>query len=230
MSSTRHGVEIEAEPYEFECSVANTALLIVDMQRDFVSQGGFGEFLGNDVSAVRDAIQPTQCVLKTAREVGLPVIYTREGHESHLADCPPSKQERGRLDVGIGDEGPMGDVLVRGEDGHEIVPELEPEPEDVVIDKPGKGSFYATDLNLILQNQDIDNLIVTGVTTEVCVHTTIREANDRGYDCLMLEDCVGSYFEEFQRVGVKMIKAQGGIFGWVTDSESLTDALVSARN
>jgi nicotinamidase-related amidase len=124
----------------------------------------------------------------------------------------------------------MGDVLVRGEDGHEIVPELEPEPEDVVIDKPGKGSFYATDLNLILQNQDIDNLIVTGVTTEVCVHTTIREANDRGYDCLMLEDCVGSYFEEFQRVGVKMIKAQGGIFGWVTDSESLTDALVSARN
>ena len=153
-----------------------------------------------------------------------------EGHESHLADCPPSKQERGRLDVGIGDEGPMGDVLVRGEDGHEIVPELEPEPEDVVIDKPGKGSFYATDLNLILQNQDIDNLIVTGVTTEVCVHTTIREANDRGYDCLMLEDCVGSYFEEFQRVGVKMIKAQGGIFGWVTDSESLTDALVSARN
>ena len=221
MSSTKSKLDVDADPYEFECAVDDTALLIIDMQRDFVAPGGFGEFLGNDVSKLRDTIDPTATVLEAAREAGMTIIYTREGHESHLADCPPSKQDRGRLDVGIGDEGPMGDVLVRGEEGHEIVPELEPHASEIVIDKPGKGSFYSTDLDLILRNQDIENLIVTGVTTEVCVHTTIREANDRGYDCLMLEDCVGSYFEEFQRVGIEMIKAQGGIFGWVSDSETL---------
>jgi len=225
MSSTKSNIDIEADPYEFECSVDDTALVIIDMQRDFVAPGGFGEFRGNDVSELRDAIDPTETALKAARDAGMTVIYTREGHEPHLADCPPSKQDRGGLDVGIGDEGPMGDVLVRGEDGHEIVPELEPQSNEIVIDKPGKGSFYATDLDLILRNQDIENLIVTGVTTEVCVHSTIREANDRGYDCLMLEDCVGSYFEEFQRVGVEMIKAQGGIFGWVSDSDTFVSTL-----
>lgn len=225
MSPSSDGVVITAEPYEFTCTLEDTALLIIDMQRDFVATGGFGDSLGNDVSKLHDTIPPTKAVLETARAAGLPVIYTREGHASHLADCPPSKQERGDLDVGIGDEGPMGDVLIRGEDGHEIVPELEPRADEVVIDKPGKGSFYATDLNLILRNEGIENLIMTGVTTEVCVHTTIREANDRGYECLMLEDCVGSYFDEFQRVGVDMVKAQGGIFGWVGDSESFTAAL-----
>jgi len=225
MSSTIPNFEVDADPYEFGCSLDETALMIIDMQRDFVAPGGFGEFLGNDVSELRDAIEPTARVLEAARDAGMTVIYTREGHESHLADCPPSKQDRGRLDVGIGDEGPMGDVLIRGEEGHEIVPELEPRSDEIVIDKPGKGSFYATDLDLILRNQGIENLIVTGVTTEVCVHTTIREANDRGYDCLMLEDCVGSYFEEFQRIGIEMIKAQGGIFGWVSDSETLVASL-----
>jgi len=225
MSSTKSNLDIEADPYEFECSVDDPALVILDMPLDFVAPVGFGEFLGNDVSELRDAIDPTETALKAARDAGMTVIYTREGHEPHLADCPPSKQDRGRLDVGIGDEGPMGDVLVRGEDGHEIVPELEPQSNEIVIDKPGKGSFYATDLDLILRNQDIENLIVTGVTTEVCVQSTIREANDRGYDCLMLEDCVGSYFEEFQRVGVEMIKAQGGIFGWVSDSDTFVSTL-----
>ena len=227
MSQPSDGIVINAEPYEFTCKLDDTALLVIDMQRDFVATGGFGDSLGNDVSNLHDTIEPTRNVLETAREAGIPVIYTREGHAPHLADCPPSKEERGQLDVGIGDEGPMGDVLVRGEEGHEIVPELEPRDDEVVIDKPGKGSFYATDLNLVLRNLGTENLIVTGVTTEVCVHTTIREANDRGYECLMLEDCVGSYFDEFQRVGVEMIKAQGGIFGWVADSQAFTGAIES---
>ena len=225
MSSIQDRLEIEADPYTFECTSADTALLVIDMQRDFVEPGGFGEALGNDVSQVQDAIEPTQRVLQRARDVGLPVIFTREGHEPHLADCPPSKQERGNNEVGIGDEGPMGRVLVRGERGHGIIDELQPRADEIVIDKPGKGSFYETDLDLILRNEGIENLIVTGVTTEVCVHSTIREANDRGYECLLLEDCAGSYFEQFQRVGVEMIKAQGGIFGWVSDSKRLNQAL-----
>lgn len=147
--------------------------------------GGFGDHLGNDVPKLRDAIDPTRAVLEAARDAGVTVIYTREGHEPNLADCPQTKRERGNLDVGIGDEGPMGRVLVRGQPGHEIVPELEPRPEEPVVDKPGKGSFYATDLDLLLDNAGIENLIITGVTTEVCVHTTIREANDRGYECLL---------------------------------------------
>jgi len=227
--SEQNGV-IDAEPYEFTFETDDTALLVIDMQRDFVEPGGFGDHLGNDISKLRDAIAPTRAVLKAAREAGMTVIYTREGHEPNLADCPPSKRERGNLDVGIGDEGPMGRVLVRGQPGHEIVPGLEPRPEETVVDKPGKGSFYATDLDLLLDNAGIENLIVTGVTTEVCVHTTIRETNDRGYECLLLADCVGSYFEEFQRVGIEMIKAQGGIFGWVADSDQFLSALDSARS
>lgn len=227
MSTTDDRLRVDAEPYEFGFTTDDTALLVIDMQRDFVAPGGFGEFLGNDVSQLRDTIEPTSEVLEAVRNAGISVIYTREGHEPHLADCPPSKRDRGQLEVGIGDEGPMGDVLVRGEEGHEIVEPLEPRPDEIVVDKPGKGSFYATDLDLILRNEGIENLLVTGVTTEVCVHSTIREANDRGYECLLLEDCVGSYFEEFQRVGVEMIKAQGGIFGWVTDSETFIEAVES---
>ena len=191
--------------------------------------GGFGDHLGNDVPKLRDAIDPTRAVLEAARDAGMTVIYTREGHEPNLADCPQTKRERGNLDVGIGDEGPMGRVLVRGQPGHEIVPELEPRPEEPVVDKPGKGSFYATDLDILLDNAGIENLVITGVTTEVCVHTTIREANDRGYECLFLEDCVGSHFEEFHRVVVEIIKAQGGIFGWVADADQFLSALDSAR-
>jgi nicotinamidase-related amidase len=167
-------------------------------------------------------------VLEAARASRMLVVHTREGHRPDLADCPPSKLARGRLDVGIGALGPKGRVLVRGEVGHDIVPSLAPLPDEVVVDKPGKGSFYATDLELMLRNQGISSLIVTGVTTEVCVHTTVREANDRGFECLVLEDCVGSYFPEFHRVALEMIAAQGGIFGWVTHSSELLAALPGA--
>ena len=212
-------LHFKAEPYPLESHPESTALLIIDMQRDFLESGGFGEMLGNDVSLLRSTIEPCKKVLAAARAAGLAVIHTREGHRPDLADAPPSKLSRGRLETGIGDPGPMGRVLVRGEHGHDIIPELYPNPDEPVIDKPGKGSFCKTDLDLILQNRGIKTLIVCGVTTEVCVHTTVREANDRGYECLVLADCVGSYFPEFQRVGLEMIKAQGGIFGWISDSE-----------
>jgi len=216
---------IEAEPYPLPFELASTALLLIDMQRDFLEPGGFGEMLGNDVSLLRKTIKPSAAVLKTARSVGLTVVHTREGHRPDLADAPPSKLARGKLATGIGDDGPMGRILVRGEIGHGIIPELAPKDDEPVIDKPGKGAFYETDLHLILQNHGIQTLIVCGVTTEVCVHTTVREANDRGYECVVLEDCVGSYFPEFQRIALEMIKAQGGIFGWVTDSKSTIAAL-----
>jgi biuret amidohydrolase len=209
-----------AEPYPLAFAPESTALLIIDMQRDFLEPGGFGEMLGNDVSLLRTTIAPCRRVLESARARGLKVVHTREGHRPDLADAPSSKLARGRLATGIGDKGPMGRVLVRGEPGHEIIPELAPRDGEPVVDKPGKGAFYATDLDLILANGGIRTLIVCGVTTEVCVHTTVRQANDRGLDCLVLSDCVGSYFPEFQRVGLEMIKAQGGIFGWVCDSET----------
>ena len=218
-------MQFEAEPYPLAFEPASTALLIIDMQRDFVEPGGFGELLGNDVSLLRSTIQPTKRVLEAARRAGVPVIHTREGHRADLSDAPPAKLKRGGLEVGIGDPGPMGRILVRGEYGHDIIPELYPIAGEPVIDKPGKGSFYDTDLALILKNRGIRTLIVCGVTTEVCVHTTVREANDRGFECLVLADCVGSYFPEFQRVALEMIKAQGGIFGWVANSEEAVKVL-----
>jgi len=217
---------VKAEPYDYEFVPEETALLIIDMQNDFVNPGGFGEFLGNDVSLLRRVINPIKSVLENVRRTNvIKVIHTREGHRPDLSDCPISKRKRGNLKVGIGDMGPMGRVLIRGFKGHDIIDELRPMDGEPIIDKPGKGSFYATDLHLILQNWGIKYLIVTGVTTEVCVHTTVREANDRGYECLVLEDCVGSYFPEFQEVGIKMIKAQGGIFGWVTKSEEFIKSI-----
>jgi len=219
---------VPAEPYEFEFDPRTTALLVIDMQRDFVDPGGFGEALGNDVSLLRRAVPPTERVLAAARAAGLSVIHPREGHRPDLSDLPPAKKARGRLATGIGDPGPMGRILVRGEYGHDIVDSLRPLPGEPVVDKPGKGSFYATDLDAILKARDIKQLVVCGVTTEVCVHTTVREANDRGYDCLVLEDCVASYFPEFQRVALEMIKAQGGIFGWVAPSEAFLAALSAA--
>src|SRR5579864_4059057 len=197
---------VRADPYEFEFQPSTVALLIIDMQRDFVDPGGFGEALGNDVSLLRKAIPPTIRVLNAARKAHVLVIHTREGHRPDLADLPPSKKARGRLAAGIGDPGPMGRILVRGERGHDIVDELKPAADEPVVDKPGKGAFYATDLDLILHNRGIRSLIVCGVTTEVCVQTTVREANDRGYECVVLSDCVGSYFPEFQRVALEMIK------------------------
>jgi nicotinamidase-related amidase len=216
---------IEADPYPLLVNTKSTALLLIDMQRDFLEPGGFGETLGNDISLLRRTIEPCQNILKAARNVGLSIIHTREGHRPDLTDAPPSKLARGNLETRIGDDGPMGRILIRGEIGHDIIPELTPNLNEPIIDKPGKGAFYETDLHLILQNQGIKTLIVCGVTTEVCVHTTVREANDRGYECLILEDCVGSYFPEFQRVGIEMIKAQGGIFGWVSDSSSVISAI-----
>jgi nicotinamidase-related amidase len=218
-------VKVAAEPYEFEFEPAKAALLIIDMQRDFLEPGGFGEMLGNDVSQLRRTIEPNRRLLEAWRAHGLTVIHTREGHRPDLSDLPPAKKIRGRSATCIGDSGPMGRILVRGEAGHDIIAELYPKAGEPVIDKPGKGAFWATDLHAILQHRGIKQLAVTGVTTEVCVNTTVREANDRGYDCLVLSDCVGSYFPEFQEMGLKMIKAQGGIFGWVAPSENLIAAL-----
>jgi len=218
---------IKAEPYEFEFDPKTTALVIIDMQRDFVEPGGFGEALGNDVSILRKTIAPTKTVLDACRKLGMMIVHTREGHRPDLTDCPASKMERGRPKRKIGDAGSMGRLLVRGEMGHDIIPELYPRPGEIVIDKPGKGAFYATDLEPILRNRGIKSLIVCGVTTEVCVNTTVREANDRGFNCIVLEDCVGSYFPDFQRSALAMIKAQGGIFGWVSDSNSALAALAS---
>jgi nicotinamidase-related amidase len=216
---------IDADPYPLTFKLTGTALLVIDMQRDFLEPGGFGELLGNDVSLLRKTIAPCRAVLDAARAAGLVVIHTREGHRTDLMDAPPSKLKRGRLETGIGDDGPMGRILIRGQPGHGIIPELAPNQDEPVIDKPGKGAFYKTDLDLILKNKQIGTLIVCGVTTEVCVHTTVREANDRGYECVVLEDCVGSYFPEFQRIGIEMIKAQGGIFGWISDSKKFLTAL-----
>jgi nicotinamidase-related amidase len=221
----RTSLTVPAEPYDFVFEPSGCALLIIDMQRDFLEPGGFGEMLGNDVSLLRTTIEPNRMLLDAWRTAGLPVIHTREGHRPDLADLPAAKRTRGRGPATIGDSGPMGRILVRGEAGHDIIPELYPQPGEPIIDKPGKGAFFATDLHAILQSRGIEQLFVTGVTTEVCVHTTVREANDRGYDCCVLEDCVGSYFPEFQRIGLQMIKAQGGIFGWVSHSRQLLATL-----
>jgi nicotinamidase-related amidase len=218
-------ISVDAEPYPFEFEPNHAALLIIDMQRDFLEPGGFGETLGNDVSRLRSAIEPNRRLLAEWRSAGLMVLHTREGHRPDLSDLPLAKKARGHGKITIGDSGPMGRILVRGEPGHDIIPELYPLAEEPVIDKPGKGAFFATDLHAILQNRGIKKLIVTGVTTEVCVNTTVREANDRGYDCLVPSDCVASYFPEFQQAGLNMIKAQGGIFGWVSDSAKILAAL-----
>jgi nicotinamidase-related amidase len=216
---------VDALPSPFTFDPESTALLVIDMQRDFLQPGGFGETLGNDVSQLRRTIEPTAALLKAVRAIGLPVIHTREGHKPDLSDCPPAKLARGAPSQRIGDPGPMGRILIQGEYGHDIIDELAPADGEVVIDKPGKGAFYHTSLGELLAADGIQSLIVTGVTTEVCVHTTVREANDRGYECLVLSDCVGSYFPEFQRVGLEMIAAQGGIFGWVAPSTVFIDAL-----
>ena len=195
------------------------------MQRDFLEPGGFGAALGNDVSRLRAAVAPCRAILTAARKLAMLVIHTREGHRPDLSDAPPLKVERGDPKNRIGARGPMGRILVRGEPGHDIIPELYPLAGEPVIDKPGKSAFYQTDLELMLRNRAIDTLFVAGVTTEVCVNTTVREANDRGFRCIVLSDCCASYFPEFHEAGLAMIKAQGGIFGWVAPSRHLIDAL-----
>ncbi|HYZ84496.1 MAG TPA: isochorismatase family cysteine hydrolase [Bryobacteraceae bacterium] len=218
-------MNIAAEPYPFDFVPERCALLIIDMQRDFLEPGGFGEMLGNDVSQLRRAIEPNVTLLAAWRVAKLRVIHTREGHLPDLTDLHASKKNRGSPAMRIGDEGPMGRILVRGEQGHDIIPELYPQEEEPVVDKPGKGAFHATGLHDLLKHNGIRQLVVTGVTTEVCVTTTVREANDRGYDCLIVEDCVASYFPEFHKWSLEMTKAQGGIFGWVSESRYLLEAL-----
>jgi nicotinamidase-related amidase len=214
-------ITVDAKPAPFSFEKDSVALVVIDMQRDFLEPGGFGESLGNDVSQLRRTIKPLAAFMATWRAAGLPIIHTREGHLPDLSDCPPAKLMRGAPSMRIGDPSPNGRILIRGEQGHDIIDELQPIEGEAVVDKPGKGAFYATELQELLEKDGIKSLLVAGVTTEVCVHTTVREANDRGYECLVLADCVGSYFPEFQRVGLEMIAAQGGIFGWVAESTSV---------
>jgi len=220
--------KVQAEPEPLAVDLDRAALIIIDMQRDFLEPGGFGETLGNDVSLLQAAVAPCRAVLAAARAIGILVIHTREGHRPDLSDAPRAKVERGTPSLRIGSPGPMGRILVRGEPGHDIIPELYPVAGEPVIDKPGKGAFYQTDLELMLKNRGIDTLLVCGVTTEVCVNTTVREANDRGFRCIVLSDCCASYFPEFHDMGLKMIKAQGGIFGSVSASAPVIAALASA--
>jgi nicotinamidase-related amidase len=222
-------ITIEAQPAALHVDPARLALVIIDMQRDFLETGGFGEALGNDVSQLRRIVPACAALLSGLRDAGIRIIHTREGHRPDLADAPRAKVERGAPSMRIGDEGPMGRILIRGEAGHDIVAELAPLPGEPVVDKPGKGAFYQTDLDLMLRNGGIDTLLVCGVTTEVCVHTTIREANDRGYRCIAVGDCCASYFPEFHEVGLRMIAAQGGIFGWVAQSHGVLSVLEQAR-
>jgi biuret amidohydrolase len=219
----------DAEPEPIALELEKTALVIIDMQRDFLLPGGFGETLGNDVSLLTAAVAPCRGVLDAARRHGLLVIHTREGHLPDLSDAPRAKLERGNPSLRIGAPGPMGRILIRGEPGHDIIPELYPIAGEVVIDKPGKGAFYQTDLELLLEGRGIENLLVCGVTTEVCVNTSVREANDRGYRCVVLSDCCASYFPEFHAAGIAMIKAQGGIFGWVSNSQQVLSAFKAIK-
>ena len=216
---------IAAEPEPIAVDPSRTAVIIIDMQRDFLEPGGFGEALGNDVSLLAAAIAPCRRLLAAARAAGIMIIHTREGHRPDLSDAPPAKIARGAPGKQIGAPGPMGRILVRGEPGHAIIAALAPQDGEPVIDKPGKGAFYATDLHAILAHRGIEALIVCGVTTEICVHTTVREANDRGFRCIVPGDCCASYFPEFHRAGLQMIKAQGGILGWVTTSAAILAAL-----
>ncbi len=216
---------IDAQPFPFDFDLAHSALVVIDMQRDFIEPGGFGETLGNDVSLLQAIVPACQAMLSAWRSAGGLVVHTREAHLADLSDCPPAKRLRGNPSLRIGDEGPMGRILVAGEPGNQIIPALAPVAGEWVIDKPGKGAFYATGLHEKLQQAGITHLLFMGVTTEVCVQTSMREANDRGYDCLLLEDCTESYFPHFKAATVDMLRAQGGIVGWTAPSAAVLTAL-----
>jgi len=212
--TTPHSVTVHAEPYPFEFSRDSCALLLIDLQRDFLEPGGFGAALGNDVSQLDDVVAAAAALVAWARQHGLLVIHTKECHRPDLSDCPPAKRLRGKPSLRIGDAGPMGRILIDGEPGADFVPALAPQAGDVVIAKPGKGAFYGTGLHDVLRDKGITRLMFGGVTTEVCVQTTMREANDRGYECLLVEEATGSYFPDFKEQAIAMIRAQGGIVGW----------------
>ncbi|MBY0317543.1 MAG: cysteine hydrolase [Reyranella sp.] len=216
---------IAAEPYEYRFPTGRLALIVIDMQRDFVEEGGFGSVLGNDVRPLAKIVPTVRRLIDGFRAARLPIIHTREGHKPDLSDCPPSKRIRGRGTLTIGDEGPMGRILVDGELGNDLVPELAALPGEAVIVKPGKGAFYATPIDDILKRHGIGHLVFAGVTTEVCVQTTMREANDRGYECLLAEDATESYFPEFKAATLAMIRAQGGIVGWTAPTDAVVKAL-----
>lgn len=215
----------QAQPFPYDFDLQKTALVLIDMQRDFIEPGGFGETLGNDVSLLEAIVPATKTVLDAWREAGGLVVHTREAHQPDLSDCPPAKRNRGNPTLRIGDEGPMGRILVRGEPGNQIIDALAPIAGEWVVDKPGKGMFYATGLHEKLQARGITHLLFGGVTTEVCVQTSMREANDRGYDGLLLEDCTESYFPAFKAAAIEMIRAQGAIVGWTASSAQLLAVL-----
>ena len=216
---------ISAKPFPFLFTPNHFGLIVIDMQRDFVEPGGFGETLGNDVTRSKAIVPTVARLLAGFRAAGRPVIHTRECHAPDLSDCPPAKRDRGNPTLRIGMEGPMGRILVAGEPGVEIIPELAPQAGEVVIDKPGKGGFYATDLHARLQEAGIRQLAFAGLTTEVCVQTTMREANDRGYECLLVTDATASYFPSFKQATIEMITAQGAIVGWATNTDAVLEAL-----
>ena len=221
-------MHIDANPFGYSFAIDKAALVIIDMQRDFIEPGGFGATLGNDVSLLSAIVPACRRVLHAWRGAGGLVVHTREAHRADLSDCPPAKRNRGNPSLRIGDAGPMGRILVSGEPGAEIIAELAPMPGEIVLDKPGKGAFYETPLHNLLQQAGITHLLFMGVTTEVCVQTSMREANDRGYEGLLLEDCTESYFPQFKAAAVEMMRAQGAIVGWTATSQQLLGVLASA--
>ncbi len=223
-------IRLAADPFDFHFSPESTALIVIDMQRDFVEPGGFGESLGNDVRLLQAIVPVVARLIETFRRHGLPVIHTRECHRPDLSDCPPAKRNRGSPSLRIGDAGPMGRILIAGEAGTDIVRALQPAAHELVIDKPGKGAFYETKLGQALQEQNISQLVFAGVTTEVCVQSTMREANDRGFECLLATDATESYFPAFKQAAIEMMTAQGAIVGWTCTTKTITDALESQHD